>query len=123
TGFSCFCPRDMPTPSEHRLFAKREDGLPECVRRRSLPLQEAQRFMLSFMTDATTASQRVGYLSPSQFSRVQPPFAARRQRTGRNAGRTSPVGGKACRFFTCAPPPPPVQPLKIRFQSACHTHD
>ena len=34
-----------------------------------LRLQEARRLMLSTMTDAGTASQRVGYLSPSQFSR------------------------------------------------------
>lgn len=34
-----------------------------------LRLQEARRLMLSAMTDAATASQRVGYLSPSQFSR------------------------------------------------------
>jgi len=32
-------------------------------------LQEARRLMLSAMVDAGTASQRVGYLSPSQFSR------------------------------------------------------
>lgn len=34
-----------------------------------LRLQEARRLMLSAMMDASTASQRVGYLSPSQFSR------------------------------------------------------
>ena len=34
-----------------------------------LRLQEARRLMLSTMMDASTASQRVGYLSPSQFSR------------------------------------------------------
>lgn len=34
-----------------------------------LRLQEARRLMLSAMTDAGTASQRVGYLSASQFSR------------------------------------------------------
>src|SRR5438105_2819050 len=34
-----------------------------------LRLQEARRFMLSTMMDAGTASQRVGYLSASQFSR------------------------------------------------------
>jgi len=34
-----------------------------------LRLQEAKRLMLSTMMDASTASQRVGYLSPSQFSR------------------------------------------------------
>jgi AraC-like DNA-binding protein len=34
-----------------------------------LRLQEARRLMLSTMTDAGTASQRVGYLSASQFSR------------------------------------------------------
>lgn len=34
-----------------------------------LRLQEARRLMLSMMMDAGTASQRVGYLSPSQFSR------------------------------------------------------
>jgi transcriptional regulator GlxA family with amidase domain len=34
-----------------------------------LRLQEARRLMLSTMMDACTASQRVGYLSASQFSR------------------------------------------------------
>jgi AraC-like DNA-binding protein len=34
-----------------------------------LRLQEARRLMLSTMMDAGSASQRVGYLSPSQFSR------------------------------------------------------
>lgn len=34
-----------------------------------LRLQEARRLMLWTMTDAATASQQVGYLSPSQFSR------------------------------------------------------
>jgi AraC-like DNA-binding protein len=34
-----------------------------------LRLQEARRLMLSTMMDAATASQRVGYVSPSQFSR------------------------------------------------------
>jgi AraC-like DNA-binding protein len=34
-----------------------------------LRLQEARRLMMSTMMDAGTASQRVGYLSPSQFSR------------------------------------------------------
>ena len=34
-----------------------------------LRLQEARRLMMSTMTDAGTASQRVGYLSASQFSR------------------------------------------------------
>ena len=34
-----------------------------------LRLQEARRLMLSTIMDAGTASQRVGYLSPSQFSR------------------------------------------------------
>jgi AraC-like DNA-binding protein len=34
-----------------------------------LRLQEARRLMLATMMDAGTASQRVGYLSPSQFSR------------------------------------------------------
>jgi AraC-like DNA-binding protein len=34
-----------------------------------LRLQEARRLMLSTIVDAGTASQRVGYLSPSQFSR------------------------------------------------------
>lgn len=34
-----------------------------------LRLQEARRLMLSTMMDASAASERVGYLSPSQFSR------------------------------------------------------
>ena len=36
---------------------------------KSLRLQEARRLMLSSMMDAASASQRVGYLSASQFSR------------------------------------------------------
>jgi transcriptional regulator GlxA family with amidase domain len=36
---------------------------------KSLRLQEARRLMLSSMMDASLASQRVGYLSASQFSR------------------------------------------------------
>ena len=36
---------------------------------KALRLQEARRLMLSMMMDASSASQRVGYLSPSQFSR------------------------------------------------------
>jgi AraC-like DNA-binding protein len=36
---------------------------------KALRLQEARRLMLSTMTDAGAASQRVGYLSASQFSR------------------------------------------------------
>jgi AraC-like DNA-binding protein len=36
---------------------------------KSLRLQEARRWMLSSMMDASLASQRVGYLSASQFSR------------------------------------------------------
>ena len=36
---------------------------------KALRLQEARRLMLSTMMDAATACQRVGYLSPSQFSR------------------------------------------------------
>jgi transcriptional regulator GlxA family with amidase domain len=34
-----------------------------------LRLQEARRLMLSTIMDAGTASQRVGYISASQFSR------------------------------------------------------
>jgi len=36
---------------------------------KTLRLQEARRLMLSTVTDASSASQRVGYLSASQFSR------------------------------------------------------
>jgi len=36
---------------------------------KTLRLQEARRLMLSAMMDAGAASQRVGYLSASQFSR------------------------------------------------------
>lgn len=36
---------------------------------KQLRLQEARRILLSETTDATTTSQRVGYESPSQFSR------------------------------------------------------
>ncbi|MGC2183148.1 MAG: AraC family transcriptional regulator [Terriglobales bacterium] len=39
-----------------------------------LRLQEARRLMLSTMMDAGIASQRVGYQSPSQFSREYSPF-------------------------------------------------
>jgi transcriptional regulator GlxA family with amidase domain len=37
--------------------------------RKVLRLQEARRLMLSTVMDASNASRRVGYLSPSQFSR------------------------------------------------------
>jgi transcriptional regulator GlxA family with amidase domain len=37
-----------------------------------LRLQEARRLMLSTIVDAGIACQRVGYLSASQFSRIQP---------------------------------------------------
>jgi len=59
-----------------------------------LRLQEARRLMFSTMADAGTASQRVGYLSPSQFSREYSRFfgaapardvARMRQETGLSA--------------------------------------
>src|ERR1035438_154140 len=59
-----------------------------------LRLQEARRLMMSTMTDAGTASQRVGYLSASQFSREYSRFfgsaptkdiARLRQETGLSA--------------------------------------
>jgi AraC-like DNA-binding protein len=42
-----------------------------------LRLEEAKRLMLSTMMDASTASQRVGYLSASQFSREYSRFFGR----------------------------------------------
>jgi len=58
-----------------------------------LRLQEARRLMLSAMTDASTASQRVGYLSPSQFSREYSRFfGARQQKTSPDCARPPALG-------------------------------
>jgi AraC-like DNA-binding protein len=58
----------MSTSSFHEHF-KSVTSMSPLHYQKVLRLQEARRLMLSTMTDAGTASQRVGYLSPSQFSR------------------------------------------------------
>jgi AraC-like DNA-binding protein len=59
-----------------------------------LRLQEARRLMLSMMMDAGTASQRVGYLSASQFSREYSRFfgSAPTRDIARLRQETRPVG-------------------------------
>jgi AraC-like DNA-binding protein len=59
-----------------------------------LRLQEARRLMLSMMMDAGTASQRVGYLSASQFSREYSRFfgSAPTRDISRLRQETRPVG-------------------------------
>jgi AraC-like DNA-binding protein len=58
----------MSTSSFHEHF-KAVASMSPLQYQKVLRLQEARRLMLSAMVDAGTASQRVGYLSPSQFSR------------------------------------------------------
>jgi len=82
--------------------------------RKVLRLQEARRLMLSTIVDAGTASQRVGYLSASQFSREYSRFfgsaptkdiARLRQETG---ARVCPSGaiGQIRRSHQLRPPRP-----------------
>ena len=67
-----------------------------------LRLQEARRLMLSTMMDAGAASQRVGYLSASQFSREYSRFFGSRanQRHRQIASRDSTVG--VTQFVDCS---------------------
>ena len=58
----------MSVSSFHELF-KSVTSMSPLHYQKVLRLQEARRLMLSAMMDAGAASQRVGYLSPSQFSR------------------------------------------------------
>jgi len=58
----------MSLSSFHEHF-KSVTGMSPLQYQKVLRLQEAKRLMLSTMMDATGASQQVGYLSPSQFSR------------------------------------------------------
>jgi AraC-like DNA-binding protein len=59
---------NMSASSFHEHF-KSVTSMSPLQYQKVLRLQEARRLMLSTMMDAGTASQRVGYLSPSQFSR------------------------------------------------------
>lgn len=58
----------MSASSFHEHF-KAVTSMSPLQYQKTLRLQEARRLMLSTLIDAGTASQRVGYLSPSQFSR------------------------------------------------------
>jgi len=58
----------MSASSFHEHF-KSVTSMSPLQYQKALRLQEARRLMLSTMMDAGTASQRVGYLSASQFSR------------------------------------------------------
>ena len=58
----------MSVSSFHQHF-KSVTSMSPLQYQKVLRLQEARRLMLSLMVDASTASQRVGYLSASQFSR------------------------------------------------------
>jgi len=59
---------NMSVSSFHEHF-KSVTSMSPLQYQKVLRLQEARRLMLSSMMDAGMASQRVGYLSPSQFSR------------------------------------------------------
>lgn len=59
---------NMSVTSFHRQF-KNVTGMSPLQYQKSLRLQEARRLMLTTMLDAGSAGRRVGYLSPSQFSR------------------------------------------------------
>jgi AraC-like DNA-binding protein len=58
----------MSVSSFHEHF-KSVTSMSPLQYQKALRLQESRRLMLSAMMDASTASQRVGYLSASQFSR------------------------------------------------------
>lgn len=58
----------MSVSSFHEHF-KSVTSMSPLQYQKALRLQEARRLMLSTMMDARVASQRVGYLSASQFSR------------------------------------------------------
>jgi len=57
------------SPSSFHHHFKQATALSPLQYQKLLRLQEARRLMLSEMADAGAAAQRVGYLSPSQFSR------------------------------------------------------
>ena len=57
------------SPSSFHQHFKRATSLSPLQYQKLLRLQEARRLMLTEMVDAGAAAQRVGYLSPSQFSR------------------------------------------------------
>ncbi len=59
---------NMSVTSFHRQF-KAVTGMSSLQYQKTLRLQEARRLMLTTMMDAGTAGRRVGYASPSQFSR------------------------------------------------------
>lgn len=59
---------NMSVSSFHRQF-KAVTSMSPLQYQKALRLQEARRLMLTTMLDAGNASRRVGYLSPSQFSR------------------------------------------------------
>jgi len=59
---------NMSASSFHERF-KSVTSMSPLQYQKTLRLQEARRMMLSSMMDASAASQRVGYLSASQFSR------------------------------------------------------
>ncbi|MCU1230320.1 MAG: DNA-binding protein AraC-type [Acidobacteria bacterium] len=59
---------NMSMTSFHRQF-KNVTGMSPLQYQKTLRLQEARRLMLTTMLDAGSAGRRVGYLSPSQFSR------------------------------------------------------
>ena len=57
------------SPSAFHLHFKRVTALSPLQYQKRLRLQEARRLMLADGTDAAEAAYRVGYESPSQFSR------------------------------------------------------
>jgi AraC-like DNA-binding protein len=59
---------NMSVTSFHRQF-KNVSGMSPLQYQKTLRLQEARRLMLTTMMDAGSAGRRVGYVSPSQFSR------------------------------------------------------
>lgn len=59
---------NMSVTSFHRQF-KAVTGMSPLQYQKTLRLQEARRLMLTTMLDAGSAGRRVGYGSPSQFSR------------------------------------------------------
>lgn len=58
----------MSASTTHAWF-KAVTGMSPLQFQKQLRLQEARRILLAETTDAATASRRVGYESPSQFSR------------------------------------------------------
>jgi len=59
---------NMSVTSFHRQF-KAVTSMSPLQYQKALRLQEARRLMLTAMLDAGSAGRRVGYMSPSQFSR------------------------------------------------------